>query len=63
MTKPQSPCLNCKDRTEDCHSNCDQYHFYIARKNVYMDMIKKGAAENYNKVSYNRGRLERMYRK
>ena len=23
--KPQSPCLNCKDRTPTCHSSCELY--------------------------------------
>jgi hypothetical protein len=25
MCKPESPCLNCPDRTAECHAKCDRY--------------------------------------
>ena len=39
--KPQSPCLNCKQRTANCHSKCEEYAYFRNELDEYNAYRKK----------------------
>jgi len=33
--KPESPCLDCPDRSEACHAKCERYAAFVKENEVY----------------------------
>ena len=41
MIKPNSPCLNCKDRKIGCHVDCEGYKDYEEALDKYHRLVNK----------------------
>ena len=41
MRKPESPCLDCINRTANCHSDCLLYNEYKTELDIYNYKIRK----------------------
>ena len=46
MKKPNSPCYKCKDRHENCHSDCGKYLDFQIAIREYNKMVKDGRIED-----------------
>lgn len=56
--KPQSPCLDCKNRKATCHTNCEDYAQYkdeLDRYNSYRNK-QKSIENDYNAVRFRKYR-------
>lgn len=55
MIKPNSPCLDCKDRYVGCHIDCEGYKVYEEALEKYHRVVN----ENKNKATPKRGKWNR----
>lgn len=49
MTRPKPSCTDCKNRTMNCHSECESYKDYRNKLDMYNEVIKK-AKKDYGLV-------------
>ena len=40
MKKPKSPCKDCENRKQFCHTDCDVWSVYERERNAYYDRPK-----------------------
>lgn len=59
MKKPESPCLNCQDRTKYCHVKCEKYANYTSALHTYTYLIKKKKKEDYDADHINSNKRRR----
>ena len=52
MIRP--PCLNCQNRKQMCHSNCDKYLQFKKEKQIENEKIIKIKNENSDWCAYNK---------
>lgn len=46
MKKPAVPCYGCKDRSAECHANCDKYQTYAEEQEKYRNERANRRKEN-----------------
>ena len=60
MSRPKAPCMNCEERHEGCHGDCEKYEEF--RKEHFDYNLKKGLELGY--VAYvSEQKKESFYRK
>lgn len=42
----QSSCLNCPDRTSDCHSYCEKYKLFKAEREAENEKLRKSRSKD-----------------
>ena len=45
MFKPKSPCLDCGNRSDTCHADCDRYDKYVKDNELYKSIINESKQE------------------
>lgn len=66
MKKPNSPCLGCDNRTEDCHSDCESYLDYVEANEKYKEIIYQSKYEedmSYTLLEKQRRNKEKKFKK
>lgn len=58
MNRPQSPCLKCHKRSEDCHGTCGPYKWYVVEQEVYREFTRN--KRNAERIDYPDHQLKRM---
>ena len=63
MKRPESPCLDCKDRHESCHADCEKYIQYTKALDEYRETVKANRLKEYVGSITDRTRYGRRIRK
>ena len=56
---PKSPCYNCEERHDLCHSHCEKYLSYRKELDGYNEVVRRSKEENNRLNSYEISKMKR----
>lgn len=59
MKRPESPCRDCEERRENCHSECEKYIEYTEERKQYNEFVKQNRIKEYVGSITDRTRFKR----
>lgn len=60
MIKPESPCIFCTKRKEECHATCEPYIRYRKDMDKYGNTIRENRLKGKEQVIYSDARRKRI---
>ena len=52
MNRPKPPCILCENRSEGCHSKCEEYEEYRLAHKKYRDDLREIKGKQFSVDSY-----------